>query len=324
MGWSRIWGHTFQKEYFQRVLSLGKVHHAYLFSGPSGVGKRTLALEIAKTLLCLESWEEACNRCQSCLLFARSAHPDFFLVEPEKNSIGIDAIRDFVQRLSLKRVLSPFRVGIVDEAEKLTEEAANCLLKTVEEPPEGVVLFLVTSQAITLPQTLLSRCQHLVFPSLPERLVAEYLEKEKGIEPSRAYTVALFSLGSIGEALRYAWGKNLEEEVRAFLNNVRGGDVFRAGLWLLEHREDLPRVLSVLAKYFRDALFFCLLKHHYNNGLALSVEDRVCIENLASLGPQVLRKSLDALGVFLRDILANTCWDVAAFHFLLELRGEPS
>lgn len=324
MSWSRVWGHTFQKEYFQRVLSLGKVHHAYLFSGPSGVGKRTLALEIAKTLLCLESQKEACNHCQSCLLFARSAHPDFFLIEPEKNSIGIDTVRDFVQHLSLKRVLSPFRVGIVDEAEKLTEEAANCLLKTVEEPPERVVLFLVTSQVTTLPQTLLSRCQHLVFPSLPERLVAEYLEKEKGIEPSRAYTVALFSLGSIDEALRYVKGKDFGEEVRVFLDNVRNGDLFGAGLWLSEHREELPRILSALARYFRDALFFCLLRRHCSDGLMLPVEDRVCIENLASLGPQALRKSLDALGVFLRDILANTCWDVAAFHFLLELWGELS
>lgn len=324
MGWSRIWGHAFQKEYFQRMLSLGRMHHAYLFSGPSGVGKRTLALEVAKTLLCLENQKEACDRCQSCLLFARSVHPDFFLVGPEKGSIGIDKVRDFVQRLSLKRVLSSFRVGVVDEAERLTEEAANCLLKTVEEPPEGVILFLVTSQPIALPQTLLSRCQHLVFSWLPERLVAEYLEKEKGVESSRAYTVALLSLGSIGEALSYIEKRDLGEGIRAFLKDVRDGNVFKAGLWLSEHREDLRRILSVLARYFRDALFFSLLGYHQSSVLVLPEEDRACIEELASFGSQALRRSLGHLNAFLQDILANASWDVAAFHFLLELRGELS
>ncbi|MCS7242443.1 MAG: DNA polymerase III subunit delta' [Candidatus Caldatribacterium sp.] len=319
MSWSRIWGHALQKEHFQRILALGRVHHAYLFSGPSGVGKRTFSFEAAKALLCLEGKEEACDHCQSCILFERSAHPDFFLLAPERGSIGIDAVRGFVQRLSLKRILSSFKVGIIDEAEKLTEEAANCLLKTVEEPPQGVVLFLVTSQVIALPQTLLSRCQHFVFSPLPERVIAEYLEKEQGIESSRASTIAFFSLGSVGEALRCVQGKDLGKEVRAFLKDVWRGDVFQAGLRLLEHREELPKILSFLARYFRDALFFSLLGDRSSNVLFSSREDRTCIEELASLGPQALRKSLECLNAFFRDILNNVCWDVAAFHFLLEL-----
>lgn len=306
------------------MLSLGKMHHAYLLSGPSGVGKRTLAVEVAKALLCLGGQKEACDRCRSCLLFEHSVHPDFFLVEPEKGSIGIDTVRDFAQRLSLKRVLSSFRVGIVDEAERLTEEAVNCLLKTVEEPPEGVILFLVTSQLSALPQTLLSRCQHLVFSPLPERVIAEYLEKEKGIEPSRAYTIALLSLGSIGEALSYIEERDLGEEIRAFLRNVRDGDVFGAGLWLSERREELLKILSILARYFRDALFFSLLGYHQSSVLALPEEYKTYIEELASFGSQALRKSLEHLNAFLQDVLTNACWDVAAFHFLLGLRGELS
>lgn len=324
MVWSRIRGHAFQKEYFQRALSLEKVHHAYLFSGPSGVGKRTLAFAVARSLLCLEPQGKACGHCQSCLLFEHSAHPDFFFLRPEGSSIGIDAVRDLVQRLSLKRVLSPFRIGIIDEAERLTEEAANCLLKTVEEPPEGVVLFLVTSQVAAIPKTLLSRCQHLVFSSLPERLVAEYLIEEENVEPSKAYAAAFFSSGSIGEALRCVQKENFGEGIRTFLRSVRKGNIFEAGLWLFEHKEDLPQVLSILAHYLRDALFFHMLGERYKELSLLPEEDRTLLRELASLGPQVLRKALGILGTFLDDIRANIYWDVACFHFLLELRGELS
>lgn len=323
MSWSRIRGHAFQKAYFKRALSLGKVHHAYLLSGPSGVGKKALALEVARALLCLQGQGEACGSCRSCLLFERSAHPDFFLLEPEKNTIGIDAVRQLIQRLSLKRVLSPFRIGVIDEVERLTEEAANCLLKTVEEPPEGVVLFLVTSRVAALPQTLLSRCQHLVFSGLPERLVAEYLVEEEHVEPAWACAVARFSSGSIGEALRSIREGNCGEEIWMFLKDVREGKLFQAGSWLSERREELPRVFSVLARYFRDALFFRLLGNHHREVLAfLPEKDRARVRELASLGPEKLRKALDLLGAFFEDIRTNVSWDVACFHFLLQLRGE--
>lgn len=322
MGWSRIWGHAFQKAYFRQVLASGRISHAYLFSGPPGVGKKTFALEVARALLCLESQEEACGRCQSCLSFEHAVHPDFFLLEPEKHTIGIDAVREFLQRISLKRVLASWRVGIIDDAEKLTEEAANCLLKTVEEPPEQVVLFLVTSQVAALPQTLSSRCQHLVFSPLPEEVIAEYLVRERGVEPAFGSVVALLALGSIGEALRYAQGWDFIRGIRTLLSNLREGDIFQAALWLSEHREELPRVLHVLARYFRDALFLRLFGRSFPGVLGLFGEEQSEVEKLALLGPQKLKKILKILGTFSQDVSTNASWDVALFHFLFELRGE--
>lgn len=325
MFWPQILGHVMQKEFLARVLVSRRVHHAYLFFGPSGVGKKTLALEVAKALLCPESLDAGCNRCRSCLLFDASLHPDFFLISPKTNTIGIDEVRDLIERLALKRVLSPFRIGLIDEAEKLTEEAANCLLKTVEEPPEGVVLFLVASQVLALPRTLVSRCQKIAFAALPEELVAKYLEEHKGLNPDLARVLAFASSGSIGEALHLAQGmEDALFAVRSFLETVQEGDIFQAGFWLSQHREELRRILPLLAGYLRDALFVRLLGDCYHRVAVLSQEDRGFVERLARLDSGALRRALAALGTFSEDILANAQWDVACFHFLLKLRGELS
>jgi DNA polymerase-3 subunit delta' len=325
MFWPQILGHVMQKELLSHALMSRRVHHAYLFFGPSGVGKKTLALEVAKALLCSESPDAGCGRCRSCLLFDASLHPDFFLISPKTGTIGIDEVRDLIERLALKRVLSPFRIGLIDEAEKLTEEAANCLLKTVEEPPEGVVLFLVTSQVLALPGTLVSRCQKLAFSALPEELVARYLEEHEGLSPDLARALAFASSGSIGEALRLARGmEDTLFAVRSFLETVQEGDIFRAGFWLSQHREELHRILPLLAGYLRDALFVRLLGDRYHRATVLSREDRCLVERLAHLDSGALRRALVALGTFSEDILSNAQWDVACFHFLLKLRGELS
>lgn len=324
MGWDKVFGHELQKNFFQRILALERVHHAYLFSGPSGIGKKALALEVAKVLLCLDSREESCNRCKSCELFGRSLHPDFFFLNPEGNSLGIEAARDLVKKLSLKRVLSPFRVGIIDEAEKLTEEAANCLLKTVEEPKEGVVLFIVTSRVSALPETLVSRCQKVVFSPLSEVSVEQYLREERGLEPDRARFLALLSGGSIGQALFLASrGEGIFEEVQKFFKVVQNPEsIFELGPWLSEHREDLPTFLSFLLRLLRDALFFSSSEGDSASFFNLPKDVQSVVENLALWGKEKLLRSITSLLTFLEDLSFNVQWDIASFHFLLQFGGE--
>jgi DNA polymerase-3 subunit delta' len=324
MGWDRVFGHELQKSFFQRILALKRVHHAYLLSGPSGIGKRTLALEVAKVLLCLDSREESCNRCKSCKLFERSLHPDFFFLNPEGDSLGIEAARDLVKKLSLKRVLSPFRVGVIDEAEKLTEEAANCLLKTVEEPKEGVVLFIVTSRVSALPETLISRCQKVVFSPLSEVSVEQYLREEKGLEPDRARFLALLSGGSIGQALFLASRREgILEEVQNFFKGVQNPkSIFELGPWLSEHREDLPTFLSFILRLLRDALFLSFSEGDPVPLFNLPEDVQSVVQNLALWGREKLLRSITSLETFLEDLSLNVQWDIASFHFLLQFGGE--
>ncbi len=326
MGWDKIFGHELQKSFFQRIIALKKIHHAYLFSGPSGIGKKTLALEVAKTLLCLISGEESCDRCKSCKLFEQSLHPDFFFLNPEGNSLGIEAARDLVKKLSLKRVLSPFRVGVIDEAEKLTEEAANCLLKTVEEPPEKAVLFIVTSRVSALPETLVSRCQRAVFSPLSEMSVEQYLREERDLEPDKARFLALLSGGSIGQALFLtSRGESVVEEIQNFFERAQDPKgIFDLGPWLSEHREDLAIFLSFLLRLLRDALFLPLFEGNSTPFFNLPKDAQGMIENLAQWGQKKLLHSITSLETFLEDLSLNVQWDIASFHFLLQFGSEQS
>lgn len=186
-------GHENIKRYFGKAFSAGRVHHAYLFQGPEQVGKATFALMLSKTLLCegpstsatgLRSSDELlspklvegprsaseellpCGSCRACKAYDHGAHPDFLkLSKGENNSISVDSTREFISALYTRPLLGRHRVGIIEEAEKLGDEAANALLKTLEEPGPQVVLFLV-AHAPLLP-TIISRCQTIQFGFVP-------------------------------------------------------------------------------------------------------------------------------------------------------------
>jgi DNA polymerase-3 subunit delta' len=193
MGFDSVLGQDRAKETLRRMLAQDRLGHASLFTGPDGVGKTLLAQETAKALLCrgasvldrsrpqqgrtagLRADERPCDACRDCLLFAHSAHPDFMLLQPEGTSrvIKIEQVRDLIHTLSLKPVQSDRRVAVIQEADALTEEAANALLKTLEEPPSYAFLILTTSRLRSLPATLRSRCQEVRFaPLSPEQVRA--------------------------------------------------------------------------------------------------------------------------------------------------------
>src|SRR5438270_3335729 len=186
MAWFRVRGHTAVVRLFAEAWRRGRLAHAYLFAGPPGVGKRLFADELARALLCENPPAgrlEACDQCPSCLQVAAGTHPDFFVaVKPEdKLEFPIDVMRELCQSLSLKSARGRGKVAIVDDADDLNEESANCFLKTLEEPPPRSVLVLIGSSADRQLPTIVSRCQVIRFAPLPDPLVAELL-RARGVE----------------------------------------------------------------------------------------------------------------------------------------------
>src|SRR5882672_884325 len=164
-----------------RARASDRVHGAYLFEGPAGTGKTETALWFARLLLCKGAEPgalEACGRCHDCRLFAADAHPDLHRVEPDGARIKVEAIRELRAGLSLVANERGRRVALIAQAEKLRAEAANALLKTLEEPPPGTVLLLVTSAAEVLPRTLRSRTLRVRFPAWSQGAIAAALEAE--------------------------------------------------------------------------------------------------------------------------------------------------
>lgn len=202
----------------------GKVHGAYLFEGPVGTGKTETALWFAQLLLCKGAGPDAldpCGRCHDCRLFATNAHPDLHRVEADGAWIKVDAVRELRSKLALVANERGRRVGLIVDAERLRVEAANALLKTLEEPPQGAVLLLVTSAVEALPRTLRSRAIRVRFPPVAEREIAAALEAD-GMAVSDA---ALASrLGGASPAAARLWAEQSLGEAREIYELLERSD----------------------------------------------------------------------------------------------------
>lgn len=188
--------------FLERSLARGAMPHALLLVGPPQAGKRTLALNLAQALNC-QGQAPPCGSCAACRRIAAGLHADVRVIgmPGEGAEIGIDRIREVQQAASLKPFEGRCRVFIIDGAEKLSSEAANCLLKTLEEPPPQVVLALLAVEAGALPPTLLSRCQRVEVAPLAPAVAQELLETRWGVAPERARLLARLSGGRLGWAL---------------------------------------------------------------------------------------------------------------------------
>ena len=208
MAWDRVRGHEALVEGFRRVVRRGRLAHAYLFTGPPGVGKRRFAVELAKALLCEAGTGElrACDHCHSCVMVEAGTHPDFFAFSrPEgSNELPIELMRELCRGFTLKSALGRGKVAVLDDADDLNEASANCFLKTLEEPPPRSVFILVGTGSERQLPTIVSRCQVVRFAGLPGPLVAEILASHEITDPRQQERLVRLAGGSPGVALTLA------------------------------------------------------------------------------------------------------------------------
>lgn len=200
--WKKVAG---QDRAVSRLLSAiegGTVAHAYLFLGPRGVGKRTVAKVFASAVNCADG---GCGRCETCLKIDHESHPDVRMIEPAGNFIVIDQVRDEISRPAhLSPVEGAFKVFIVSEADAMTHQAANAFLKLLEEPPSRVVIILLATNLEAMLPTVISRCQPIHFQPIPIPLIKELLVTRYGLAAQQADLLARISSGVFGNALRLA------------------------------------------------------------------------------------------------------------------------
>jgi len=202
--------------FLRRVATNDKIASAYLFAGIQGIGKTTTAVAFALLLNCTEPGnEDGCGKCTSCRRILDGNHPDIIQVglDEEKNAIGINQIREINRQLAFAPVLGRYRVIIIDPAEKMTLEAANAFLKSLEEPPPGTVLILTVRDPKELLPTIVSRCQRVPFKPLPTGQIANWLVMERSVDEEDARILARLSEGSLGTALSMAEEGLLTERV---------------------------------------------------------------------------------------------------------------
>lgn len=205
--WDEVLGHQQNKEFLQKLLKPGSRPHALLFYGMGGIGKKMLALHFAKTFLCKSAGKKPCGICESCRLMDIEnnsfAHPDFYLLTAEEagKDIKIEQVKEMAKQAAFAPVLSEHKVCIIDDAGQMTAEAANSLLKLLEEPPPGWLFILITQQAERLLPTVLSRVVRLRFDA-PDSSAVQQILKAKGITQN-TQVLADLAGGSPGRALSY-------------------------------------------------------------------------------------------------------------------------
>lgn len=230
--------------------------HAYLFLGPAGVGKRATALAVAKALYCVAQEGDSCDRCGTCQRIDRYLHPDVHLVEPQGQAIKIDQVRQLQAELALQTYEGGTKVAILDDAGKLTKEAANSLLKILEEPPARTLFMLLCQTLADLPATVLSRAQILRFGTLPHAQVVALL-RQQGYSQAAAELAASLSGGRPGKALEVEVSQvqHMRTEALEFLRQGESGDsvgrLATAEQWA-KRKGELDLLFEMLLSLMRD------------------------------------------------------------------------
>ena len=259
MRFADVLGHDRIKGLLQDALRKGRLPGALLFTGPEGVGKRTVALAAARARLCDAQSGEACNACPPCNRTAKGLHPDLFVLEPEGTtvkSIKIEPVRDLVREIVALPFESRARAFVIDDAHLVTEQAQNALLKSLEEPPATSHVMLVTAAPQALLTTIRSRCQTLRLGGLPASLLEGYLRDRQGLGPEEARLRAALANGSLAAALAFEAGtyQELRDGLLGLLERLpRLGAIERMQeAESLADADDVGETLTALRTLLRD------------------------------------------------------------------------
>lgn len=321
-----ILGQEHIKQRLEQSIRRDQLSHSYLFLGEKGMGKQAMARAFAKRLLCTGEGMRPCGHCHSCIQLAADTHPDVITISRDKTTLGVDRVRE---QLSQEIRIRPFsgerRIFIIPEAEKMTQQAQNAILKTIEEPPTYAIIILLADQEEALLPTIRSRVLRLSFRPVPESEILECLRR-KGADAKRAGEAARFSRGIYRRAEELALSEEAYARYRRTLDLLRalpkcGETVFhRAQTEITELYPEPRDFLNFLRLYYRDVL--CVKSGGSSEALIFPQEEEALIREAKDL-------SYEQAGVILKETEAaekrfrlNVNKELSSELLLLAIRRE--
>lgn len=268
MYFENIKGQEFAKKYMNNSIKKGKINHAYMFEGIEGIGKETFANELAEILLETHHLENA---------------PDCIRVKPDGNSIKIAQIRNLQSEIVIKPH-KKYKIYIIDKAEKMTVEAQNALLKTLEEPPEYAIIILITNNKESLLPTIRSRCEVIKFTPIPFVEVKNYLICQ-GVEENRANLLSAFSRGSMKKALELSSSNDfyeMKESVQNYIETILSKnmvEILDIPSQMEKYKSESIAVLDIMINYFRDIM---ICKEHVDKNMIINADKIVFVQNMST------------------------------------------
>ena len=263
-GFNEIVGHEQIIEHLKNAITMDKVSHAYIFNGPEYSGKMMLAEAFAMALQCEEHNPDGCMNCHSCKQAADRNQPDIIYVSHEKpNTISVDDIRQQLNNdIVIKPYSSKYKIYIVDEAEKMNPQAQNALLRTIEEPPAYAVIMLLTTNADSFLQTILSRCITLNLKSVKDETIRKHLMSHYQIPDYQADICTAFAQGNVGKAIQLASSDDFNQLKAAalqLLKRLEDIDLYELGAAIKQIGEFKLKVqdyFDLMMIWYRDILYF--------------------------------------------------------------------
>jgi DNA polymerase-3 subunit delta' len=250
--------------HLQNAIRMDKVSHAYILNAPEASGKMMIAEAFAAALQCEKKGVEACGVCHSCKQAASHNQPDIIYVQHDKpNTIGVDDIRLQINRdIVVKPYASPYKIYIVDEAEKMNVQAQNALLKTIEEPPAYGVILLLTSNADSFLPTILSRCIRLDLMPVPGEILKSFLIEKCGVAEDQADLCAAFSQGAVGKAMALADSEHFNDiresavELLKRIKDIELSEMIAAVKHIGEYKLEVNDYFDIMMIWYRDVLLY--------------------------------------------------------------------
>jgi len=324
-----IIGHEDVIEHMKNAITMNKVSHAYIIHGEEGMGKKLIAGAFAKTLQCEAGESFPCNKCKSCLQYDSGNHPDIIRVRHEKASIGVDDIRAQVNAdIQIKPYSSRYKIYIINEADKLTEQAQNALLKTMEEPPHYAILLLLTTNIGMLLPTILSRSIVLNLKPVDMQKITDFLMDNYHVPDYLAQMAAQFSGGNVGKAIKYASSDDfakMKEDITHILKYIDDLELYEviSGLKSLSvSKNNIDDYIDLMILWYRDVLVF---KSTQKAELILYKDELSYISNQArKMSYENLDNIIKAMEKAKIRLRANVNFDIATELMLLELKENSN
>ena len=326
IGFHNIIGQEQMKEHLQNALQMNKVSHAYIIHGEKSSGKEFIAKIFSMALQCERGGAEPCNECRSCKQAMSGNQPDIIYVSHEKpNTISVEDIRAQVNNdVAIKPYSSRYKVYIINEAEKMTVQAQNAILKTLEEPPAYVVILLLVSNLQALLPTILSRCVTLNMKPVSDTLVKKYLMEELQVPDYKAEVCVAFARGNIGKAKSLASSEefdNVKNEALAllkYIHDIELQEMLQAIRRINEYKLEINDYLDIMSIWYRDVLLFKATADA--NHLVFREEIQAIRKVVARSSYEGIEKVLHALDKAKKRLDANVNFELTMELLFLDIK----
>ena len=294
-------GHKDILKYISSAVENRRVSHAYILNGERGSGKKMLANLFAMTLLCETGDNEPCGKCHSCKQAESGNHPDIIRVTHEKpNSISVDDIRTQVNNtVDIKPYQGPYKVYIIPQADMMTPQAQNAILKTIEEPPSYAVFLLLTENAETLLPTINSRCVMLKLRNIKDTLIKKYLMENLEIPDYKADMCTAFAQGNMGRAIMLANSDHFNEireeavQLLKHISEMELNEIVAAVKNISVYKLEITDYLDIIMIWYRDVLLYKATKE---------IDKVVFKDQLQSIKEQARKSSYEGIELILESL----------------------